>query len=91
MTTVSFPADYRTPRQLLTNVVKNFDDYDLYLPPRGVKAGHIYDQFMPAADARQKLAQIKGHLVRMPMEFLKDAEMAERGLAVNSWTESVYT
>lgn len=46
---------------------------------------------MPAEDARQKLAQIKGHLVHMPMEFLEGAEMAERGLAVNSWTESVYT
>ncbi|TQS32610.1 hypothetical protein Golomagni_07072, partial [Golovinomyces magnicellulatus] len=73
------------------HTVKTFDDYDRYLPPRGVKAGHIFDQFMPAEDARQKLGQIKGHLVRMPMEFLKDAEMAERGLAINSWTESVYT
>ena len=71
--------------------VKTFDDYDRYLPPRGVKAGHIYDQFMPAEDAREKLSQIKGHLVRMPMAFLEEAEMAEWGLQVNSWTESVYT
>ncbi|KAJ3522500.1 hypothetical protein NM208_g12834 [Fusarium decemcellulare] len=71
--------------------IKNFDDYDRFLPPRGVKAGHIFDQFLPPDDARKKLAQIKGHLVRFPLEFLKDAEMAERGLAVNSLTESVYT
>ncbi|KJZ78065.1 hypothetical protein HIM_02702 [Hirsutella minnesotensis 3608] len=71
--------------------IKTFEDYDRYLPPRGVKSGHIYDQFMPPEDARAKLDQIRGHLVRMPMKFLQDAEMAERGLQVNSWTESVYT
>lgn len=46
---------------------------------------------MPPQDCRDKLDQIKGHLVWMPMEFLRDAEMAEKGLQVNSWTESVYT
>jgi hypothetical protein len=29
--------------------------------------------------------------VWMPLDFLRDAEMAEKGLQVNSWTESVYT
>lgn len=72
-------------------IVKTFEDYDRYLPPRGVKSGHIFDQFMPPEDIRQKLDQVKGHLVWMPMEFLQDAEMAEKGLQVNSWTESVYT
>ncbi|KAH8172713.1 phospholipase D active site motif domain-containing protein [Sarocladium implicatum] len=71
--------------------IKNFDDYDRYLPPRGVKSGHIFDQFMPPEDVRRKLDEVKGHLVWMPMEFLQDAEMAEKGLQVNSWTESVYT
>ncbi|OTA04507.1 phospholipase D [Trichoderma parareesei] len=71
--------------------IKTFEDYDRYLPPRGVKPGHIFDQFMPPDEAKKKLAQIKGHLVWMPMDFLKDAEMAEWGLQVNSWTESVYT
>ncbi|ODA76683.1 hypothetical protein RJ55_07954 [Drechmeria coniospora] len=71
--------------------IKTFDDYDRYLPPRGVRSGHIYDQFMPPEDAREKLDQIRGHLVWMPMRFLEEAEMAERGLQINSWTESVYT
>ncbi|EHK20329.1 uncharacterized protein TRIVIDRAFT_77430 [Trichoderma virens Gv29-8] len=73
------------------NHIKTFDDYDRYLPPRGVKPGHIFDQFMPPEEAKKKLAQIKGHLVWMQMDFLKDAEMAERGLQLNAWTESVYT
>lgn len=71
--------------------VKNFDDYDRYLPPKGVKSGHIYDQFMPPEDARRKISEIKGHLVWMPMDFLRDAEMAETGLQVNQFTESIYT
>ncbi|KHN97903.1 Phospholipase D [Metarhizium album ARSEF 1941] len=70
--------------------IKTFDDYDRYLPPKGVKQGHIYDQFMPPEEARQKLSQVRGHLVSMQMMFLQEAEMAERGLQVNSWTESVY-
>lgn len=46
---------------------------------------------MPAEDARRKIGQIKGHLVWMPLDFLKDAEMAEFGLQVNQFTESIYT
>ncbi|KAI0910871.1 phospholipase D/nuclease [Ustulina deusta] len=70
--------------------VKTFDDYNLYLPPKGVKAGHIFDRFLPQDDIRAKLDQVKGHLVWMPLDYLKDANMAETGLQVNSWTESVY-
>ena len=46
---------------------------------------------MPGEEVRKKLEQIKGHLVWMPLLFLHDAEMAERGMQVNSVTESVYT
>lgn len=79
------------PRTLTLAIVKNFDDYDRYLPPKGIKSGHVYDLFMPAEDARKKIAQIKGHLVWFPLEFLRDAEMAETGLQVNQFTESIYT
>ncbi|KAF3066559.1 Phospholipase D1 [Daldinia childiae] len=71
--------------------VKTFDDYNTFLPPKGVKAGHIFDRFLPPDDIRAKLDQIKGHLVWMPLDYLKDVNMAETGLQVNSWTESVYT
>lgn len=64
--------------------IKTFDDYSRFLPPKEVKQGHIYDRMTPAADVRKKLDDIKGHLVWMPMEFLKDAEMAESGIQVNS-------
>ncbi|KAI9649908.1 hypothetical protein NHQ30_002493 [Ciborinia camelliae] len=60
-------------------------------PPKGIRSGHIYDRMIPPEEIRQKLDQIKGHLVWMPLDFLVDAPMAETGLQVNSWTESIYT
>ncbi|KAH6635641.1 hypothetical protein B0J18DRAFT_419382 [Chaetomium sp. MPI-SDFR-AT-0129] len=71
--------------------VKTFDDYNNFMPAKGVKPGHIFDRMIPPQEVRQKLEKIKGHLVWMPLDFLKDAEMAEKGLQVNQWTESVYT
>ncbi|KAF2213352.1 hypothetical protein CERZMDRAFT_97009 [Cercospora zeae-maydis SCOH1-5] len=72
--------------------VKNFEDYDRFLGAKGSrKAGHIYDQFQPVEVARQELDKIKGHIVWMPLRFLEEAELAERGLQVNSMTESIYT
>lgn len=76
---------------LTWEIVKSFEDYDVFLPPKGIKAGHIFDRFLPPEDIRKKLDQIKGHLVWMPLDFLKDANMAETGLQVNQFTESVYT
>ncbi|OIW32025.1 phospholipase D/nuclease [Coniochaeta ligniaria NRRL 30616] len=71
--------------------VKTFDDYNTFSPPKGVKAGHIFDRMIPPDEIRKKLDKVKGHLVWMPLDFLKDSNMAESGLQVNSWTESVYT
>ncbi|KAL4876634.1 hypothetical protein BJY04DRAFT_139443 [Aspergillus karnatakaensis] len=71
--------------------VKNFEDYDKYRPKDGFKVGHLYDPFVPIEEVREKLDKIRGHLVWMPLDFLKDAEMAESGLQVNQLTESIYT
>lgn len=72
-------------------LVLTFDDYGSFLPKTGVKQGHLYDPYMPGKEVREKLDQIKGHLVWMPLDFLRDAEMAEKGLQVNEFTESIYT
>ncbi|KAK5798708.1 hypothetical protein VI817_004998 [Penicillium citrinum] len=66
--------------------IKTFDDYDAFVP-RGARQGHLFDPYMPAAEVREKLDRIKGHLVWLPLDFLCDAEMAEPGLAVNQITE----
>lgn len=72
--------------------VKTFDDYETFLPPKGVKSGHIFDRMQDPKEIRQKLDKVKGHLVWMSLDFLKDAKtMAEFGLQVNAATESVYT
>lgn len=71
--------------------MKTFDDYNTFSPPKGVKAGHIFDRMIPPDEIRKKLDKVKGHLVWMPLDFLKDSNMAESGMQVNSWTESVYT
>jgi phospholipase D1/2 len=74
------------------NNVKNFEDYDAFLGAKGSrKAGHLYDLFQPVEVVRQELDKIKGHLVWMPLDFLKDVELAEKGLQVNAYTESIYT
>ena len=73
------------------HAVKTFDDYQNFLPKNNIKQGHLHDPFMPVAEVRQKLDQIKGHLVWMSLDFLQDAEMAEKGLQVNAYTESIYT
>ncbi|BCS28672.1 putative phospholipase PldA [Aspergillus puulaauensis] len=71
--------------------IKTFEQYDSYRPKDGCKLGHLFDPYMPVKEVREKLDKIKGHLVWMPLDFLKDAEMAEPGLQVNQITESIYT
>jgi len=72
--------------------VRTFEDYDNFLGKVGSrKTGHVYDAFQPIEIARKELDKIRGHLVWMPLKFLEDADMAERGLQVNDLTESVYT
>ena len=52
------------------------------MPQQGVKQGHLFDKFTPVEDVKAQLDQIKGHLVWMPLRFLENAQMAEKGLQV---------
>jgi phospholipase D1/2 len=75
--------------------ILTFEDYDSFTPnPKGDKdhkQGHLYDKVRPVSEIRAELDRVKGHLVWMQLKFLENAELAERGLQVNSFTESVYT
>jgi len=74
------------------NTVRTFEQYDAFLGKKGDrKAGHLFDPHQPVDDVRRELDRIKGHIVWMPLDFLCEAEMAEKGLQVNQFTESVYT
>ena len=67
--------------------IKSFEDYNGFAPEKSIKQGHLHDKFIPVDEVRKKLDQIRGHLVWMPLDFLKDAEMAEKGMQVNQYTE----
>ncbi|KAF2639655.1 phospholipase D/nuclease [Massarina eburnea CBS 473.64] len=75
--------------------ILTFEDYDKFTPnpktDKVHKQGHLYATDMPADQVRLELDKIKGHLVWMPLKFLENAEMAEKGLQVNTYTESIYT
>jgi phospholipase D1/2 len=75
--------------------VRNFEAYDSFTPnlkkDKEHKQGHIYDKSMKPEHIKKQLDRVKGHLVWMPLDFLCEAEMAEKGLQVNAYTESVYT
>lgn len=81
---------------LTLSPVLNFDDYAAYIPdPKKLdndyKQGHLFATHLSAMEVKKQLDRIRGHLVWMPLDFLKDAEMAEKGLQVNAYTESIYT
>ena len=75
----------------MASAVHTLEDYQNFLPKAGVKQGHIFDKFMSAQDVQEKLEQIKGHLVWMPLDFLDQAALADDWMQVNSLTEEVYT
>ncbi|KAK6002350.1 hypothetical protein QM012_001988 [Aureobasidium pullulans] len=71
--------------------IRTFEDYQNFLPRNDMKQGHLYNKYMPDDEVKRALDKIRGHLVWMPLHFLENAEMAEKGLAVNYYTESIYT
>jgi len=71
--------------------IKTFADYKSFLPDADRKQGHLYNPYMPDEDVRRALDKVKGHLVWFPLQFLRDAPMAEKGLSFNAYTESIYT
>ncbi|CAI6231777.1 unnamed protein product [Periconia digitata] len=77
------------------DAILTFEDYDHFTPnpnnEKEHKQGHLWAKELSAAEVRAQLDRIKGHLVWMSLKFLQDAEMAEKGLQVNAYTESIFT
>lgn len=69
------------------NNIKTWKDYDNFAPRQTIKQGHLYDPHMPADMVRKELDKIRGHLVWMPLDFLCNETLAERGMQINSYTE----
>jgi len=77
------------------DTIKTWKDYDEFLPRgKDVKEGHLHGDIsekMSTKQIKKELDKIRGHLVWMPLEFLREEQMAEKGLQVNALTESIYT
>ena len=69
------------------NNIRTWKDYDAFAPRKTIKQGHLHDPHMPVELVRKELDKIRGHLVWMPLDFLVEEQMAERGLQINAYTE----
>ncbi|PGH23978.1 hypothetical protein AJ80_02040 [Polytolypa hystricis UAMH7299] len=70
--------------------ITTFEEYDEFMPAKGprCKLGHLQDPFIPVEEVKAKLDKVKGHLVSMPLGFLREEKtLAEQGLSVNQFTE----
>jgi hypothetical protein len=52
-----------------TDEVRSWADYHKFIPD-GIPAGHVADRSLSVQQLKEKLNQIKGHLVEMPLQFL---------------------
>lgn len=50
--------------------MSNWPILQTYLP--NIKPGHLADPTMPLEEIKGQLAQLKGHLVEAPLDFLAD-------------------
>jgi len=71
-------------------------DKDGKLKPSQYKWGHVVaENFSPGEqgvrEVKEVLSQIKGTLVEMPLLFLKEEDMAQEGVGLNAFTETIYT
>ena len=67
--------------------IRTWKEYDDFAPVKSVKQGHLYDPYISAEEVRKTLDKVRGHLVWMPLHFLEQETMAEKGMQVNAYTE----
>ncbi|PWW79693.1 phospholipase D/nuclease [Tuber magnatum] len=103
--TVAFERVFHAvPTDKVTNW-KDYDEYwgkHFRVPPGEnqqpkIKWGHVVrDEFNPdpriaVGEIKSVLATVRGHLVEMPLGFLREEDIAREGLGLNAITESLYT
>ncbi|KAA8910585.1 hypothetical protein FN846DRAFT_524598 [Sphaerosporella brunnea] len=73
--------------------IKTWEEYDEFTPSRDkVPTGHIWNPEQRTPEqVKEELGNVRGHLVWMPLDFLRDVALAEPSLQVNKVTESIYT
>lgn len=76
---------YSVSLSVYAKLRRRFDETDLssirrrkqdYIP-QGIKTGHVAAKDMSLADVKETLAEVRGHLVEMPLQFLIDEKNLE--------------
>lgn len=60
----------------------------IYLPLS--QPGHVASLDIPVSEIKSKLSQVRGRIVPMPLNFLKDAKVFETDASVNPVTMAIY-
>lgn len=63
-----------------TNKVRNWKDYEAWMPKPPIKTGHVAALDMNVDQVKQTLARVRGSLVPYPREFLEDVNMVCRAI-----------
>jgi len=72
--------------------VTTWDEYKEFVPnSTKITTGHIFSENITASDIERKMAQVKGHLVHFPLQFLKN-EVLDGGILMDTLTpEQLFT
>lgn len=56
------------------------------------RVGHVVrSKFRNVQEVKEALSVVRGHLVEMPLKFLNTEDIAQEGVGLNAFTETVYT
>ncbi|GAA6062083.1 hypothetical protein JCM10212_006506 [Sporobolomyces blumeae] len=66
--------------------IETWAQYKEYVPKRPVKVGHVARPDMSVEYVKEQLDQVRGHLVTMPLDFLKKERLIEFDASVNPLT-----
>ncbi|GAA6031278.1 hypothetical protein NBRC10512_003294 [Rhodotorula toruloides] len=64
--------------------------YKAFVPQHPIKPGHVASLDIPVSEIKSKLSQVRGRIVPMPLNFLKDAKVFETDASVNPVTMAIY-
>lgn len=70
--------------------VEEWNSYVAFVPQAPMMPGHVARQDMPLQYIKENLSRVRGHLVTMPLNFLKKEDLMALDSAVNPLTLSIY-
>ncbi|GEM06560.1 phospholipase D [Rhodotorula toruloides] len=70
--------------------VETWAQYKAFVPQHPIKPGHVAGLDTPVSEIKAKLSQVRGRIVPMRLNFLRDAKMFETDASVNPITMAIY-